>query len=254
MAPNTGKPREKRIAGSDELAAHQGAGSSAHVESEKNTITDGGHGVPPRNAAQFNAHSVSFPSAPRASEPPKRALEGPSGRRKFAEAGTTGKRSVSFAPWRRGAYTLVVARGRKYLTGEERARFLAAACAHPRPTVQTFALTLAHTGCRISEALSLRAKDVDLAATEVRFRTLKRRNEHWRAVPVPEDLVRELALVHGLRRAQSRPKPARRRTHARRRHRGAPSLPQGPAPRLRGRGGGYNCRRLHNLRIEANRT
>ena len=56
-------------------------------------------------------------------------------------------------------FTLVDARGRKYLTGEERARFLAAARAHPRPVVQTFALTLAHTGCRISEALALRACD-----------------------------------------------------------------------------------------------
>ena len=42
----------------------------------------------------------------------------------------------------------------------------------------------------------------------MRFRTLKRRREHWRSVPVPEDLVRELELVHGLRRAQSRPKRA----------------------------------------------
>ena len=105
-------------------------------------------------------------------------------------------------------FTLVDARGRKYLTGEERARFLAAARAHPRPTVQIFALTLAHTGCRISEALALRARDVDLAASELRFRTLKRRKEHWRAVPVPEELTRELALVHGLRRAQSRPRSA----------------------------------------------
>ena len=105
-------------------------------------------------------------------------------------------------------FTLVDARGRKYLTGEERARFLAVARAHPKPTVQTFALTLAHTGCRISEALALRAKDVDLEAVEVRFRTLKRRTEHWRAVPVPDELVRELELVHGLRRAQGRPRSA----------------------------------------------
>ena len=105
-------------------------------------------------------------------------------------------------------FTLVDARGRKYLTGEERARFLAVARAHPRPTVQTFALTLAHTGCRISEALALRVRDVDLAASELRFRTLKRRKEHWRAVPVPEELTRELALVHVLRRAQSRPRSA----------------------------------------------
>ena len=105
-------------------------------------------------------------------------------------------------------FTLVDARGRKYLTGEERARFLAAARTHPRPAVQTFALTLAHTGCRISEALALRAQDVDLAVAEVRFRTLKRRKEHWRAVPVPDDLLRELELVYRLRRAQGRPRSA----------------------------------------------
>ena len=105
-------------------------------------------------------------------------------------------------------FTLVDARGRKYLTGEERARFLAAARSHPRPPVQTFALTLAHTGCRISEALALRAGDVDLAAAELRFRTLKRRREHWRAVPVPEELTRELEFVHRLRRAQGRPRSA----------------------------------------------
>ena len=102
-----------------------------------------------------------------------------------------------------GDFSLVDARGRKYLTAEERERFLAAARQDPRPAVQTFALTLAHTGCRISEALALRAGDVDLAAAEVRFRTLKRRREHWRAVPVPEELTRELDLVHRLRRAQS---------------------------------------------------
>ena len=105
-------------------------------------------------------------------------------------------------------FTLVDARGRKYLTGEERARFLGAARSHPKPAVQTFALTLAHTGCRISETLALRAVDVDLEAAEVRFRTLKRRKEHWRAVPVPDDLVRELELVHRLRRAQARPRSA----------------------------------------------
>ena len=102
--------------------------------------------------------------------------------------------------------SLLDARGRKYLTGPERARFLAAAREHARPQVQTFALTLAHTGCRISEALALRAGDVDLATAEIRIATLKRRREHWRAVPVPAELVRELALVHALRRAQANPK------------------------------------------------
>ena len=84
-----------------------------------------------------------------------------------------------------GTFTLVDARGRKYLTAKERERFLAAARAHPKPGVQTLARTLAMTGCRVSEALGIRACDVDLEAGELRIATLKRRAEHWRAVPVP---------------------------------------------------------------------
>ena len=99
-------------------------------------------------------------------------------------------------------FSLVDGRGRKYLTLQERTRFLDAVRGDPRPEVQTFALTLVHTGCRISEALALRPDDVDLEAVELRIRTLKRRREHWRAVPVPEALVHELELVHGLRRAK----------------------------------------------------
>ena len=102
--------------------------------------------------------------------------------------------------------SLVDHRGRKYLTADERTRFLAAVRAHPKPTVQTLARTLALTGCRVSEALALRACDVDLEAAELRIATLKRRREHWRAVPVPEDLVHELELVHRVRRAQASPR------------------------------------------------
>ena len=101
---------------------------------------------------------------------------------------------------------LVDARGRKYLTAEERARFLAAARAHPKPTVQTLARTLALTGCRVSEVLALRACDVDLGTAELRIATLKRRRDAWRAVPVPEDLVQALELVHRVRRAQASPR------------------------------------------------
>ena len=103
-----------------------------------------------------------------------------------------------------GIFSLVDRRGRKYLTGEERARFLRAVREDPRPAVQTFALALAHTGCRISEALAVRAMDVDLEAGAIRFRTLKRRREHWREVPVPDEVTRALELVHGLRRPQAR--------------------------------------------------
>ena len=96
---------------------------------------------------------------------------------------------------------LVDARGRKYLIRDERERFLAAVRTHPRPPVQTLARTLALTGCRVSEALAIRACDVDLAAAELRIATLKRRRAAWRAVPVPEDLVHALDLVHPVRRA-----------------------------------------------------
>ena len=105
-----------------------------------------------------------------------------------------------------GAGELVDARGRKYLTAEECVRFLAAVRAHRQPTVQTLARTLAMTGCRVSEALALRPCDVDLEAAELRIATLKRRREHWRSVPVPEDLVHELELVHRVRRAQASPR------------------------------------------------
>ena len=106
---------------------------------------------------------------------------------------------------------LVNARGRKYLTGLERERFLAVARSHPKPAVQTLARTLAMTGCRVSEALGLRACDVDLEANEVRIATLKRRKDHWRAIPVPEDLVQALELVHRVRRAQGSVRGANRR-------------------------------------------
>ena len=78
--------------------------------------------------------------------------------------------------------------------------------AYPRPQVQTLARTLALTGCRVSEALSIRACDVDLDAAEIRIATLKRRREHWRGVPVPENLINELELVHRVRRAQASPR------------------------------------------------
>ena len=105
----------------------------------------------------------------------------------------------------------VDARGRKYLTKLERERFLAVGRARPKPAVQTLARTLAMTGCRVSEALGLRACDVDLKANEVRLATLKRRKTHWRAIPVPEDLVQALELVHRVRRAQGSARGANRR-------------------------------------------
>ena len=108
-------------------------------------------------------------------------------------------------------FTLVGALGRKYLTAQERTRFLVAARVDPRPAVQTFAATLAHTGARISEVLAIRAGDVDLESCEVRIATLERRREHWRSVPVPEALIYDLELVHRLRRTQASPRGRRTR-------------------------------------------
>ena len=94
---------------------------------------------------------------------------------------------------------LVDTRGRKYLTADERQRFLEATRLAPRPADQTFALTLAHTAARISEALAVRTMDIDIEAASIRIRTLKRRAEHCRKIPVPPELLRALKLVHALR-------------------------------------------------------
>jgi integrase/recombinase XerD len=87
------------------------------------------------------------------------------------------------------------ARGhRKYLTTAERAAFLSAAEEAPRE-VRTLCGLLAHTGCRLSEALWLTADRVDLRADLVVFETLKkRRSGVYRAVPVPHMLVDMLDL------------------------------------------------------------
>ena len=110
-----------------------------------------------------------------------------------------------------GNITLVDQRGRKYLTAIERQRFVEVAETDPNPAVQTFTLVLAYSGCRISEALALRHCDVDLDNLALRFRTLKRRQDVWREVAVPQDLIRAIDLVHSVRAAQSRPRRAARR-------------------------------------------
>jgi len=87
---------------------------------------------------------------------------------------------------------------RKYLTPEERQAFLLAAEAAPG-AVRTFCWTLAHTGCRISEALALTADRVDVGGGVLVFETLKKRRRGvYRAVPAPPELLREIAEVHDL--------------------------------------------------------
>jgi integrase len=91
---------------------------------------------------------------------------------------------------------------RKYLTAEERARFLAASEQAPIK-IRTLCLVLAYTGCRISEALALTADRVDLEAGTIVFASLKkRRTGIYRAVPVPRNVIDALDLVHDLKALQ----------------------------------------------------
>lgn len=89
---------------------------------------------------------------------------------------------------------------RKYLTRDERERFLRASLAASRADVRTLCLTLAFTGCRISEALALTPASIQAAEGIIAVRSLKKRNKLIvvREVPVPPLLISELERVHGL--------------------------------------------------------
>ena len=92
---------------------------------------------------------------------------------------------------------------RKYLTAQERDGFLRAAEQADRP-VRTLCMTLAYSGCRLSEALALTADRIDLPAGLLVFETLKKRRAGvYRSVPVPPALLEALNLVHGIRELQS---------------------------------------------------
>jgi integrase/recombinase XerD len=85
---------------------------------------------------------------------------------------------------------------RKYLTPRERLAFMRTARTFP-PKVLTFCLTLAYTGCRISEALALTPSRIDHENGVIVFETLKRRRRAvFRAVPVPGVLLTRLRIAH----------------------------------------------------------
>ena len=76
---------------------------------------------------------------------------------------------------------------RLYLNAEERRDFLAGAKAQKRE-VRTFCETLHWTGGRISEALEIIPRRVELDAGEITLRALKkRRKDVYRAAPVPPE-------------------------------------------------------------------
>jgi integrase/recombinase XerD len=85
---------------------------------------------------------------------------------------------------------------RKYLTSVERAAFIKAA-KQAEPEVETFCLTLAYTGARISEVLALIPARIDVTAQAIIIECLKKRQRGiYRAVPVPDALLKRLEAVH----------------------------------------------------------
>lgn len=90
---------------------------------------------------------------------------------------------------------------RKYVTAAERRVFLTIADALA-PDVRALCYVLAHSGCRISEALNLTHHQIDPEGCTITFRTLKRRRTTFRTVPVPEVVIamlRALPLQRGER-------------------------------------------------------
>lgn len=83
---------------------------------------------------------------------------------------------------------------RKYLSEEERRHFLVAAARLPA-TGKALCHTLALTGCRVSEALTLARHQLDSERGALTFKTLKRRRIIYRTVPIPEDLMEQLQAL-----------------------------------------------------------
>lgn len=131
---------------------------------------------------------------------PRTGRDAPGRRGAAAETGTATAAPAARPP---DGLRLYDAKGaRKYVTAAERRRFLEAAEQAPRQ-VRTLGLTLAYSGCRLSEALALTADRVDLAGGMIVVETLKtRRRGVYRGVPLPAHVLEALDLVHGVRELQ----------------------------------------------------
>ena len=94
---------------------------------------------------------------------------------------------------------------RKYLTKLERQAFIDAA-KRAAPEIETFCLTLAYTGARISEVLALVPHRIDMSTSAIIIECLKKRRRGvYRAVPVPPDLLARLNEVHHTYDSRSNP-------------------------------------------------
>ena len=93
---------------------------------------------------------------------------------------------------------------RKYCTPQERKKFIETAKREYREK-KTFALMLAHTGVRISEALGLKMNQIDYDEGYIAIQTLKKRRDGViRQIPVSSSFLDTLSDVHDYRRLQGR--------------------------------------------------
>lgn len=113
----------------------------------------------------------------------------------------SGKQTVSTRDDKRSRGVMILHTpfgGRKYLNAAERRRFAAAAATMP-PRAREFCLLLMWSGSRISEALAVTPLSIDRQAGTVALATLKRRRRLViRQVPLPRQLIDELAVVFDL--------------------------------------------------------
>ncbi len=86
--------------------------------------------------------------------------------------------------------------GRKYLNAKERERFYRALQFLPKTADRLLLEVLYWTGCRISEALALDARFIDIEGRRIALHTLKQRgdakNKHIRVLRIPPRLARQL--------------------------------------------------------------
>ena len=91
---------------------------------------------------------------------------------------------------------------RKYLTLDERRAFFEAIPKALDREKRTFALILYYTGCRISEALEITHARIDHSQKGVTIRSLKRRKQTFRFVPLPCPFLEKLDDVHRVKDMQ----------------------------------------------------
>ncbi len=96
---------------------------------------------------------------------------------------------------------------RKYLSPDERARFLKTAHQLADPIHASFCAMLHWTGCRPSEARAVTAMHVDTEAGFILISSLKKRGlergRHFRTVPVPDALLTMLEATHDIAARQA---------------------------------------------------